>query len=251
VHESIDDFDREKFLYQLNRFEGNIVLFGGEVTTNIPRMIDIYKNNKENGISKINSVSTNLTILNGDLLKIYREIGVSTSWNPNRFSEDEYYKWLINCQTLSYNNIGYIIMITLTEDLFKINPVDFIALAKTWITDNLRLIKFEHYVGDENTPEYFERADNWLCELYDLWNIDIKFQTAEKACNWKMDCSEIYTLLPNGELKHQCPHSAQVYTPVECYTCDRVEICRPCRLQKYCSFPKKFAEKVKSKIGEV
>lgn len=237
-----DNFNEIKFISELNSFDGRIVLFGGECTSNLKRMISIFNNNHEYGRSKISSVSTNLINLSDEILNIYKQLdSIATSWNPNRFNQKEYDIWMKHCKVISENNINYIIMITLTDDLFSMNINDFISMMKTWDLPNLKQIKFEHYVGPEATPDYFERADEWLCKIYKLWNLNAKFGMVERVCNWKFNCSNIYSLLPDGTLINQCPHMLEYHIPEECFTCERANKCRPCRLQKYCSYPKKLA----------
>ena len=247
IKDTPETFDREKFLSVLNNFEGSIVMFGGEVTSNLDRFYDIYESNMIDGKSKISSVSSNLIVLNDKLISIYKSINsVSTSWNALRFTNAQYELWKSNCKRLSCNGIRHRIMVTLTEDLLEWDVEAFLDKAKEWITTTLRDIKFEHYVGDSTSPEYFERVDKWLCELYSKWNIATKMEISERVLNWSYDCSEIYTLYPDGTVKNECPHASARYTPIECFECSRVETCRPCRLQKYCSYPKRFAELVKA-----
>lgn len=244
-------YDKEKFINQLNNFEGDILLFGGEVTSHLYRMFDVIESNKINGKSKISSVSTNLLILNDKLLEFYKSIkSISTSWNPNRFNSIQYDVWKKNCKIISDNEIVHTIMITLTDDLFKITAKEFISIASEWINPTLKEIKFEHYVGNEVTPEYFDKADEWLCELYKEWNIPITLGILNKINCWKFDCDEVYTLYPDGRLINCCPHATHGIVASECYTCDKVSTCRPCRLQPYCSYPHKLAELVKSNKEE-
>lgn len=253
IEETNETFQRERFLQELNNFDGSITIFGGEATSNLERLYDVFNSNKENGKSKIATISTNLILLNDNLIELYKSLfKISTSWNPLRFTDRQYEIWKNNCNKLSDNNIPYTIMITLTDDLLSWNAKTFLAKVNEWITPTLSDIKFEHYVGDYATPYYFEKADKWLCEVYKEWNISPKMEISSRVLNWCYDCSQIYTLYPDGTIKNECPHAAARYTPVECFECNRVELCRPCRLQKYCSYPKKFGELVKNyKVNEV
>ena len=88
IKDKSEIFNRDKFIEELNKFDGRISLFGGEVTSNLDRMFDIINSNKENGVSKISGITTNLIILNNDLINLYKEFGsIGTSWNPNRFND--------------------------------------------------------------------------------------------------------------------------------------------------------------------
>lgn len=246
IENRLEIFNRDKFLEELNKFDGDITLFGGEPSLYLDRLYDVFNSNKESGISKIQSVSTNLINLPNNLIDVYKEIGyISTSWNPNRFIENNNYEtWIKNCRSISKASIPYTIMITLTDSLFELEIEFLLELIKSWVQPGLEKIKFEHYIGEEATPEYFKRVDDWLCKLYEYWDIPVELEMCQRVCNWYYDCSEQYTLTPDGILHHECPHMSQFNTPVECLNCERVGICRPCRLQKYCSYPKKFSELV-------
>lgn len=247
INDTPEVFNEKKFLSELNSFEGSIGIFGGEATVNIPRLMEIISSNDQYGKSKIGGISTNLLILNDRLIDLYKNIRVSTSWNPLRFPTDHQYDiWRKNCQKLSDNDISYRIMVTLTTDLIDgWDAETFLHTAHEWLTPTLSDIKFEHYVGEENTPEYFDKADEWLCDIYKHWNLPVDMELVSRGCSWNYNCSDIYTLYPDGTIKNECPHASARYTPVECVTCERAEICRPCRLQKYCSYPKKLAELIK------
>lgn len=241
-----ETYDRDKFISTLNSFDGEIILFGGEPTSNMERMKDVVKSNNMDGISKISSISTNLTILDDELLDFYKILGhVSTSWNPHRFPNINVYdKWLANCYKLSKSGIKHIIMITLTEDLFQLYPCEFMSMAKLFDNDNLIEIKFEHYVGNV-TEDYFRRADQWLCDVYRVWDLKANFEIKDRICSWNYDCDDVYTLYPDGTLINRCPHNLPSVIPEKCYTCNKSNICRPCRIQPYCSYPKELAKLIK------
>ena len=56
IKNSPEVYNREKFIYKLNNFDGDLILFGGEVTTHLDRMFDIIESNKNEGISKISNM---------------------------------------------------------------------------------------------------------------------------------------------------------------------------------------------------
>jgi hypothetical protein len=65
------------------------------------------------------------------------------------------------------------------------------------------------------------------------------------------DCSEVYTLYPNGTLRKGCPNfEGEIYMPTKCYICNISETCMPCRLHKYCSYPHKFAKLLEERRNE-
>lgn len=237
----VDDFNHDKFMEQLRNFNGDIVFFGGECTLFPERLLEAAYDKE---ISKNHrSVSTNLINLNDDLLKLYKDIGsLATSWNPNRFNKEEYQIWLNHLNILADNDIKTLVLITLTEDLISIKAEVFMDIISDWNPKALYSIRFENYIGPETTPEFFERVDDWLCEVYKIWNSPIINSTPEYISKCYHDCSNIYTLEPNGTLKAGCTHIQHPYFPNECYLCDRVDVCKPCILQRYCSVPRKFLE---------
>lgn len=247
-----ETYDREKFLDTLNNFDGELLLFGGESTIYLDRMFDIIESNNLNGKSKICSISTNLIILNDDLLGFYKTLrGVSTSWNPTRFNSIQYEIWKKHCNILSDNDIGYIVMVTLTNDLFEMSAEEFLTLAKEWVTPTLKEIKFEYYVGEGVTPEYFYKADQWLCEIYKKWDLPVFLEILNRLDCWNYNCNEIYTLYPDGNLVNSCPHGKPGIISSDCYSCEKVTKCRPCRLQPYCSYPHKLSKLVNEHKGDV
>lgn len=245
-----DNFNRDKFMEQLKQFDGRIVLFGGEPTLHQDRLMDIYYSN-EDIRKKIDTISTNLINMNDEIIKLIKDIGsIGTSWNPHRFTDEQYKIWLRHLDVLADNDIVTIVLVTLTDDLFQIEPSDFIKMVKTWNSKSIDYIRFESLVADNLTPEHYEKADNWLCELYKQWDCDIKIETFS-LYSWYYDCNGVYTLLPDGTLLNQCPNYRPASTPIECYSCDRANKCRPCMLQDYCNYPKKFAKLVFEKEGKL
>lgn len=249
VYNVEDNFNREKFLDTLFKTEGNIILFGGEPTIYQDRLFDIV-NECDKADRNIVSISTNMMILNDKLIDYYNKLGrVATSWNPNRFNKIQYDVWYRNCFTLStVTGVKPTILITLDNDLLEMGVDNFLKVIDDWDSSVFKQIKLEHFNGD-TTPEYFERVDNFLCELHHKWRSSIHNEIVDRVKHWWCDCSGVYTLNPDGTLSHGCPHNVTLSVPVECYTCERADICRPCVLQKYCSFPNKFAELVNSEGG--
>lgn len=234
-----DNYNHEKFIEQVRNFDGSIVFFGGECTLYQNRLLSIAYDDIVS--TKNKSISTNLTILNDDLINLFKDIkNIATSWNPHRFNDDEYQTWLENLNILSKNNIKVLVLITLTQDLIDIDPKDFMKIISSWNKDAISSIRFEQYIGDETTPDFFKDVDNWLCDTYNNWDSPIINSTPEYISRCYHDCSEVYTLNPDGSMVHGCPHTQTINVPLECYECERVEICKPCILQRYCSIPKNF-----------
>ena len=251
IKDSPEIFNYDKFMEQLNKFDGAIVLFGGEPAFNKERSIKIYNDNKKNGLNKIGSVSTNLLILDDVLLNIYTDIGyIATSWNMTRFSNIQYTTWLKNCHQISTLGINTVVLITLTEDLITTNGMnEFLKCANNWDTSYFKNIQFEYYIGDHE-PGYYDRVDNWLCELYKVWDNHIPINLFKSDYICYNDCSEIYTLFPDGTLLNTCPNGMYInkHVPSECLLCEKSGKCRPCILQENCSYPKKLRELIESEV---
>lgn len=248
VKNCAEQFNRDEFINQLNNFDGRIILFGGEPTLYPDRLIDIYLSNPEIN-RKISSISTNLIYLDDKILSILQLVHyVCTSWNPSRFNENEYKKWLDNINLISERtpNISLRILVTMTDDLLKLSSDEFNNIINNWNSNIIKDIRFEHYIGDESDEEYFTKCDEWLCEIYKSWNSPIRMSNINEINNWYFDCSDVYTLYPDGTIKKGCPHSSNISVPLKCYECDRSDICKPCQLQRYCSYPYKFAQLVNS-----
>lgn len=246
IKNNLDGYNEELFINTLDSLDCEIILFGGEITVHQDRLFDIV--NRDNIFNKVTSATTNLIILNDELLSLYKKIGrIATSWNPNRFNENEYNIWKHNLDILEDQDINISILITLTYDLFDI-PIDtFLDIVKEWNENSIHGIKFEYLVDEDLTSEYYDIADEWLCKIYEKWDFKFPMINANQINNYYYDCSNKYTLWPNGNLEHGCPHHLKPTIPDECYSCDRAHICKPCQLQHHCSYPKKFADLVNNK----
>lgn len=244
IRDAEEKYDHIAFMSQLNNFDGIIILFGGEPTAERDRLNAIIHSREHNPhISEIGSISTNLIKLDEDLIKLYKKIGyVATSWNLARFTDTQYGVWKANLCRLASAGIKPGILITLTEDLLNHPMEDFLKIIDEWHPDYVSWIRFEHWISDTNTKEYYEKADSWLCDLYHKWRSPIKVQTFDKDLKWYYDCRDVYTLEPDGTLRNICPNGlyAKTCVPKECLTCEKSGECMPCRLQPYCSYPKKL-----------
>ena len=243
-----DGFNHDEFMKQLREFDGEIVLFGGEPTLYTDRLCEVYHD--EEIRKKIKSISTNLVEVDPKIFSILTSIKyIGTSWNPYRFTPSEYINWLNNLNWIGGSKTNVVVMITLTEDLFQIDKEEFLDMTAFWDPDNINAIRFEYLVADGLTQEYYNRADEWQADIYSRWRSRIPMDV-ENVKHWYFDCSEVYTLHPNGELVKGCPNHKTETVPEECYSCERAEFCRPCALHSYCTFPKKLAEAIKRKEEE-
>ena len=245
IKSSDDGYNEEAFIDALNKAEGRIVLFGGEPTLYRDRLIKILS------LNKASSISTNLTTkLDDEIISHLKKLSIGSSWNLNRFSPAEYQAWLNNLKILDENGMGCTVLITLTEDLIEHDINEFINLVKDWDKSfpSIKSIMFEQLVDTDKSNEFYIRVDDWLCEVHKLWesnNIKINNMIVDKLKNWYCDCSQTFTLHPNGEITNGCPHNTSIYVAGECLSCPDSDKCRPCRLQQYCTYPKKLAQLVK------
>lgn len=211
LHLKDDDFDESFYKVLENNDIEFGVLFGGEPTFYKDRLIKCLKTNK------IHSISTNLLNLDDELISLYKEyqLSIATSWNPKRFSEEQYKVWLNHLQILTTNGLSCIILITLTEDLLTYD--DFENRLKEW--DNIKSIEgilFEPLLDYNMANDLHQRADKWLCKMYDKWSYSFENMIVNRVKNWNCDCSDVWTLNPNGKLIKGCPQLEQIYVLNDC-----------------------------------
>lgn len=240
-----EDFDRFlETLTAVNGFE-HIVLFGGEPTLFWEQFVKIINT------GKINSVSTNLVyhpvnIIERELIPLIKkyDLTIATSWNPERFTRAYEDIWYENLRMLCEHDVDVTVMITLTKDLVESSPRLFNFLLGRLEGTGVQKFLFEPYIGD---VEVHDKADEWLCEIHDSYPGLMRNLLEEKLSNWNCCCDDTYTLEPDGIIRKGCPDlltaGVQNYC-VECMTCKHSDICRPCMLQKTCSYPKKLAKKL-------
>lgn len=207
-------FDFFKQIIQKYKSINSITLFGGQplLQHNSDIVLDIITYCKSNNIQI--SVTTNLAY---QLTQYHMEVFaaadyISTSWNYNRFSIQDYEIWKNNLQILAVNGYQVGGLITLTEDLIiNITPQDAYNLFETF---KLKDIKFQPFIGHKNISNRL--IDKWLTTFYNLSiNSDkyIFFKyiqnsiKANKPCNiFDRNCSKnIITLYPDQTLK-LCPY---------------------------------------------
>ena len=199
-------------------------------------------------------VSTNLLNLSSYKIKLLQRIAdVNTSWNPHRFDQASYDKWLNNIRILISKHIPYSIMVTLTQDLIEeYNPAIFTSIIRSLQPRNLDL-KF--MVGDYNMD--FNQIDDWLVSLYEYWFNDtiylsvtnLLFKEMEQVIQgirvWKNYCDKVATLQPNGNIKLGCPYFEYKTDKTACLYCKYYPICKGgCNIQEKCAFPKKLYERM-------
>ena len=241
-----EDFDR--FMGTLTKVDGfdHVVLFGGEPTLFWERFEKIIRT------GKINSVSTNLVqypvnFIARELVYLINtfNLTIATSWNRKRFTEGQGDIWFENLSMLCKYNVDVTVMITLTKDLLEdIPPTMMCFFLGRMEGAGVQKFLFEPYIGD---VEVHDMADEWLCGVHDAYPGFMRNLLEEKLENWNCCCDDTYTLEPDGIIRKGCPDlitsGVQNYC-VDCLNCKNSDICRPCMLQKTCSYPKKLAKKL-------
>ena len=237
----------DKFLRTLKEVKDfdHVVLFGGEPTLYREKFVEIIRT------GKINSVSTNLVrypvnVIENELIPLIDEynLTIATSWNLKRFTRAEEGMWCENLAKLCQHGVDVTVMITLTEDLLNISPVLMCFYLGKLEGVGVQKVLFEPYIGD---VEVNDKADEWLCDVHDCYPGLMKNLLEEKLRDWNCNCDDVCTLEPDGVIRKGCPDllaSGVMNYCVDCITCEHSGICRPCMLQKTCSYPKKLAKKL-------
>ncbi len=243
LHKKKVTFNEDLFYATLNSIEADeVILFGGEPTLYKDRLLACLETNK------VTSISTNL--LDEDRIDLFTkyDLDIATSWNPHRFNKFQQSLWINNLYHLSKLNKQALILITLTPDLLKFSKEDLYNLFNTLEILGISGILFEPLVSSHTNQEFYNKCDNWLCELYKDWRWGFNNFIIDKLDNWNCNCSGIKTLEPNGILKNGCPQvEGNIQINNRCFSCFFSSICNPCYLQKYCAFPKNLYKLVKEK----
>lgn len=222
---SLDDWNNALVLEQLkNNSGGHNIIFGGEPALH-PNRIKMLAPYSE-------SISTNLTILNKELIEIYATLNVATSWNVSRFTNSQYELWLSNIKKLRHKPA---LLVTLTPDL--ISSTKYFTFFKNEFDGLFEYINFEQLLDSSKNDSYYNQVDLWLCELYQFWKNNIKTPCSTFQKKWHFDCSNTYTILPNGSIKYGCPQFIGQQPSSKCYICSLVAECKPCMLQRECTRP--------------
>ena len=229
-------YNEAKFLETLKEFQGSVVLFGGEPLLFNKRLQKILET------GKIDSISTNLLLLDRDIAEKLRGIAVATTWTPGRFNNEELDIWLQKLKILSELNIDTKLLVTLSEDTIAMKPIAVYEFLKTLEKFSLNSILFEQLLDNSKGQEYYDNVDLWLCEMHELfYSLRLTNEIEEQISGgWNFDCSDTYTLYPDGKIRRYCPQFSSFTLNEMCYKCDRNIECRPCMLQNKCVFPKKL-----------
>ena len=232
-------YNEETFIETLVKTNANkCILFGGEPLLYFERFKRILET------KKIHSISTNLLLLSKeslDLIKHYN-ISIATSWNLKRFTNDQLNKWFDNIKKVQCD-----VLITMTDDLITKSGTEkmFEILEHLDNFGTVKNIIFEQVVDDRMNEQHYEQVDNWLCNIHDNWHFKMNNAIEDKLEKCILDCSKVKTLEPNGILHNGCPQFKTVHIVNKCLSCELNKICKPCILQKHCTFPTKLYNKLK------
>lgn len=246
VYKNIIPLDEDKFFSKLKEIKAEeYILFGGEP------LLDHRIFNKCIDTGIITSMTSNLLLLEEEDIPKISNIDLTTSWNPHRFTQEQYDIWLSKLKMLEKYGLHINVMITLTEDLLSMDKKKLFDMFSDW--DKISIIdgiNFGQLMDWNTTQEFFDRVDDWLCDTHSKWNFRIQNLIDKTALNWKINtCSNTASLYPDGTLKRRCPTSIGTFFPKECLTCEFASICQPCRSQQHCSFPKKLYKMIKNEYA--
>lgn len=237
-------YNRDEFIKALNEFQGIKILFGGEPLLHKKRFYDIINN------CNIDSITTNLILLEKEDVEILDGISIATSWTPERFKKkSDYDQWLYKLSLVKDKNV--LVLITLSEETIKLDPNnDMIPLFQEWKKcGNIERILFEHLLDYEIEDDYHEKCDKWLAKMYLALKesgLNIENLIVDQLKNgWYFDCSNTYTLHPDGKITRGCPQFTEYQRIEKCFSCERYNTCRPCMLQDKCTYPKILEETIK------
>ena len=184
-------------------------------------------------------VSTNLLNLQDFHIPYFKQaMWVNVSWNPQRFTDEQYKKCLENIEILHKHNIKINAMVTLTDDLIlNYTPNEFYQkIILKWHPYSLDL---DYFIGPSQNIN--DKIDDWLVNLYEIWDIDTKFNmvenilTAIKYNTKYKDCSNHYTILPSGNIKYGCAYWDTDVIKINCLMCELYNFCNGgCKLETKC-----------------
>ena len=234
-------YDEVKFIQTFKEQKyTKAVLFGGE-----PLSLSNDKISHILDANKVDSISTNLLLLDDNKLKLIKEynLDVATSWNPNRFDNKQYELWIKNIAILLDNQVKVTVLITLTEDLFKSNLKTMLEDLDILSNQYLVGVQFEQFV--QSTIKLVQQSDEFMVKIYDNWNYKYDNLLALKYKEGNLNfCNSIMSLLPNGDLKIGCPQTENNQLLNNCFECKYNKVCKPCIKQTTCTFLKRFYQKV-------
>ncbi len=242
-----ENFKENVFLENLKNFDGLKIVFGGEPTVVPERTIK--------ALPYCDTISTNLLSLDEKILSLIvdKDFPVATSWNPKRFTASQLNRWQENVKRLRQSSVKSNItcLITLTPDLICAHGEQLLFEQVLSIAENFDNIVFEQLLDPGQEQGFYDMVDDWLLNLSIKISSDKKmserFPQFSPEYKWYFDCTEVFTMLPDGKILPGCPQHDMVKVPKKCYTCDKAAACRPCRLQQCCTRPEKLMEYIRTK----
>ena len=87
---------------------------------------------------------------------------LSTSWNPSRFTDEQYNKWLSNVKSIKKD---IHLLVTLSADLIN---MDYKEIYNKLNNLPFKTIKFEPYIGNDGMKPKNKDVDIWLKNFFEL-----------------------------------------------------------------------------------
>ena len=230
-----EKFDLEAIKNQMDYFydndpNTNFILFGGEPLLYSDRWKSLL------ATERFQNITTNLCLDLTEFLefidenKLKNSLTITTSWGLERFTVDQYKLWRSNLDKIK----SPFIIITMTENLIKMNPSDFMSMIRNWPSCE---IKFEPLIDPTKNEKFYTECDWWLCSLARIWNLKTRRVINFYNPLFWHDCTDTHTIGPDGTVYFsECPHSINESMSFcnKCLDCKFNEKCKPCRLQTYC-----------------
>lgn len=235
-----EEWREDSFFSSLESFKNDkVILMGGEPTLYKSRLfkaLDMCKNA---------SIASNLIFCDREVLDRIYDRNIITTFRL--LEKPLMTKWIDNIKYLTSKDSNIEIEVVL--DWFMLGylsgTVDFEKVIDSFIIENKISLIFVPIVGIDADESYFKIYDN---TLYKLLKNHVeepeRYLNIQELKDFKKDCSNMHTLYPNGKLVNGCPYKVSTTSCDDCLRCNRKENCKPCKLQRYCSFPKNTYNKL-------
>ena len=161
---SLFSFEKIKKILENNKDIDFIILYGGEFLLEkySTKVIDLITFLKSKNLSISGTTNLCFKNLSENQLYILNQLdSISTSWNPLRFSDEQFNWWLSNINKLKGKPLS--LLIALTKSLIERSYFDQI---QNFCKLPFETIKFEPFIGEGFERPLNKEVDVYLCELY-------------------------------------------------------------------------------------
>ena len=217
-----------------------MVLFGGEPLLFKDRLYRILET------GKINSISTNLLLLDSEIAERLNGINIATTLIPAIFKKKDLKVWHEKLVILTEKEIEIMLLVTISEDTIGSEPLTVFEFLKSLEKYSICSVLFEQLLDYNKNQDYYDKVDLWLCEMHEYFK-DLRFVNKienQIKNGWYFDCSNTFTLYPDGRIRKYCTQFLTYTINRTCYKCPNNITCRPCMLQNRCVYPKKLGDLV-------